>query len=68
MGEASDLLTPREAAAYVRRSPRTLARERSLGIGPSYVKLGAKVFYRRTHLDAWVDQHVVEPVRSRGIR
>ena len=48
------LNTTPEAAAYLRLSKPTLERFRLTGGGPSYVKLGRAVRYRRADLDAWV--------------
>jgi excisionase family DNA binding protein len=54
MPHISDLLTPDEAAACLRCAKQTLARWRCEGGGPAYVKMGARVLYRRADLDAWV--------------
>ena len=51
--ESSDYFTATEAAAYMRLAPGTLANRRSSGDGPAYLKLGARVVYRRSDLDAW---------------
>lgn len=51
-------LTSFEAAHYLRLSPSTLAAYRVKGSGPQYIKLGAKVVYRRTDLEAWVNENV----------
>ena len=51
----SDLLTTLEAARYLRLSHRTLERYRVTGEGPIYRKLGSRVLYRRSDLDAWRD-------------
>ena len=52
-------LDTREAAAIVRRSPRTLERLRLTGQGPAYRKPGkglrSKVPYRLADLEAWVE-------------
>ena len=54
----NDLLTTAEAAAYVGLSPRTLERYRVTGEGPTYLKVGRRVLYRRTDLDKWLDMKV----------
>ena len=54
-------LTPAEAAAYVRRSIRTLARMRAEGRGPSYHQHGNKVLYALSSLRAWMFQNTVTP-------
>jgi hypothetical protein len=52
-------LDTREAAAIVRKSPRTLERLRLTGLGPPYRKPGkglrSKVLYRLADLEAWVE-------------
>ena len=52
-GPTPDLLTTLEAAAMLRLSPRTLERYRVTGEGPPFIKLGGRVFYRRSDLIAW---------------
>lgn len=34
--------------------------KRHLGGGPRYIKLGRKVFYRRSDVQAWIDSNVME--------
>ncbi len=58
-------LSPPDTAAYLGLSDRTLARYRSQGIGPSYVRTPHKIIYRRADLDAWLQAHAVQPVRER---
>ncbi len=48
------LLTPTEAAAYLRVASKTLANWRVQGGGPVYVKYGRVVRYRQADLEAWV--------------
>lgn len=60
-----DLLEQEDAAAYLRKAPRTLEQWRHQGRGPAYSKSGRTVLYRRRDLDAWVDANRVEP-RSQG--
>lgn len=55
---ASKLLTTKEAATYLRLSPRSLERYRVEGGGPRYFKAGAgkraPVRYRIEDLEAWL--------------
>jgi hypothetical protein len=51
------LLTEREAAEFVRHAPGTLQNKRVNGDGPAFLKVGAKVLYRREDLLAWVEGH-----------
>jgi predicted DNA-binding transcriptional regulator AlpA len=46
---------PKTAAPRVGNSPSTLAKRRMDGTGPEYLKIGRKVFYRQSALDAWLD-------------
>lgn len=54
----SPFLTTKEAAAYLRMSPRSIERLRIEGKGPPYKKCGkgkkAKVLYAIDDLDAWL--------------
>jgi hypothetical protein len=50
----SELLPPPAAAAYVNLSENTLAGGRSYGTGPAYIKIGGRIFYMRSDLDAWI--------------
>jgi hypothetical protein len=51
---ASRYLGTKDAAAYVRFSPRTLEKMRCVGGGPRYLKRGKKVLYAVEDLDAWL--------------
>lgn len=53
------------AAEYLGVSEQTLARMRSEGKGPRYVKLGGRVFYRRTDLEAYIESNTFETDDSR---
>lgn len=50
------------AADYLKLTVSTLEKMASRKTGPAYIKLsGRAVRYRRSDLDAWVEQHVVTP-------
>jgi predicted DNA-binding transcriptional regulator AlpA len=49
------LRTP-EAARFLGLSGRTLEKHRSYGTGPRYSKLGGRVVYALSDLQAWVDR------------
>ena len=53
------LLTPDEAAAYLKLSKSWLAKARLNGNGPAYHKLGGSVRYSLTALQQWIksNQH-----------
>lgn len=59
MKSASDLpprfLTTPEAARLLGLSPRTLEKHRVYGTGPVYRKLGGRVVYAVSDLQAWAD-------------
>lgn len=57
---ATEFLTTREAAAYVKLSRQYLeiARYRGDGSGPRYVKLERAVRYRKSDLDSWMAAHL----------
>ena len=52
------LFSTAQASQYVGMARQTLARLRVEGSGPAYFKLGSKVAYRRSTLDAWLAERV----------
>jgi excisionase family DNA binding protein len=50
-------LSVKEAAAYVPVAKGTLDKLRILGGGPRFIKIGKKVLYDMTDLDAWIEEH-----------
>lgn len=54
----NQLRTTDEAAARLRANPRTMERWRMDGVGPAFVKVGARVYYRDRDLDEWVESQV----------
>jgi len=63
LSHEGEYLTTHQAAAYAAHSPNTLKAYRVQGRGPSFVKVGKKVLYRRSDLDQWLFQHLVDPAR-----
>ena len=55
--ETSRFVIQTEAAEILRVSPRTLERLRVTGEGPRFVKIGRRVLYRASDLEAWADTH-----------
>lgn len=53
MNTEMNYLIEEEAAAYLRISPQTLRRWRSVGRGPAYHKIGGAVRYRLADLDTF---------------
>lgn len=62
----TDLMNTREAASYLRLGKPTIERFRITGEGPSYLKLGGAVRYRRCDLDAWLESRLVQSTSERG--
>lgn len=60
----SEYLSPDEAADLLGKSPATLARWRGDGVGPSYIKLGHSIRYRRADLDEFMRASRVETDRT----
>jgi excisionase family DNA binding protein len=59
--DSRTLLTPREAAEFLGLPESTLAQWRSQRRGPPYIKLELRlVRYRRSDLEAYLGQHLVE--------
>lgn len=54
------------AAKYIGLAPHTLSKMRSEGRGPRYLKVGNRVFYRLSDLDAYLERSVVETADSRA--
>jgi hypothetical protein len=49
-------LLEEEAAALMRQNQRTLRYWRAQGIGPRWAKLGRRIVYRRSDVQAWIDE------------
>lgn len=48
------LLTTEDLAAEVRRPPSTVRYWRHIGYGPTGFRVGKRVLYRRSEVDAWL--------------
>lgn len=55
----TNMIRPEEAANYLNLSPKTLARWRWAGRGPSFHKLGSAVRYSIEELDSFISDAVV---------
>ena len=64
--QSTVLLTPERAAACLGVAKQSLAKWRVSGIGPGFVKVGARVFYRPQDLDAWLETRVRHSTSDRG--
>jgi predicted DNA-binding transcriptional regulator AlpA len=61
--DAAALLNEKEAGRFLSMSYRTLQSWRSAGEGPSYLKLGRSIRYRRSDLLTWVDENQRNVIR-----
>jgi helix-turn-helix protein len=60
IAHASNYLNNDEAAAYLKLSPRTLEKQRTLGGGPRFRKFGRRVMYALADLEAWANARACE--------
>jgi len=56
----TEFLTTNEVATLTRTAPQTWRRYRCQGKGPRYTRIGTKVLYRSSDLQAWLDARTVE--------
>ena len=61
--QTKELLNEKEVQREYGLNARTLQRERSLGTGVPYVKMGRRVLYKRTDLDKFIEKHTVGDYR-----
>ncbi len=62
-----DIMTAIEAGVYLRTSESRLAKLRHFGGGPVYIAQSARrVLYRRSDLDAWLDDRARTSTSDRG--
>ncbi|WP_275484641.1 helix-turn-helix domain-containing protein [Pseudovibrio sp. Ad14] len=59
-------MKPRQSAEYLQLSHATLAKWRSVGGGPSYSKLGSRVYYSQSDLDAFLKARKLNHTASRA--
>lgn len=50
------LLRASDAAEFLGVSRATLAKWRVYGFGPAFIKIGARVSYRMSDINAWLDE------------
>lgn len=62
--EIAKLMDTAEAAVYLRLAKQTLAKWRSQGRGPSFVRLHGSVFYRLSELDQFIEAGVTAPEKK----
>ena len=61
MFEAGKLYFTNDPALLVIGRPSTLAHWRSEGRGPAFIKIGRRVAYRGSDLNAWLDDRRIRP-------
>jgi hypothetical protein len=62
---ADEMITPAQLAQEWQTSEVSLAQQRYRGKGPRFVKLGARVMYRRTDIREYLDANTVEQTSRR---
>jgi len=53
-------MSSKRTARYLDIAEQTLNNWRHLGRGPIFSKIGKKILYRRSDVDAWLDAHRVK--------
>jgi hypothetical protein len=56
-----ELIADINLAAELQQKVNTLTSWRNRGVGPAYVKIGRRVFYRRSDVSAWLAAQRREP-------
>ncbi len=55
------LLRPKQAGKILHKPEATLTDWRYRNYGPEYVRQGRSIFYRRSALERWIEEHTVRP-------
>lgn len=55
-----------EAADFLRSTVKTLANWRAAGSGPRFYRMGSRIFYRKSDLQAWWDSHCFRSISEYG--
>ena len=55
------MLTPEQAAVYLKISPWTLQQYKRQGRGPRFAKIGRYVMYPMKELEKWIESLTVDP-------
>jgi Helix-turn-helix domain len=61
----SDLIPEDDAAGILQQKPGTLRQWRWQHRGPSYIKIGKRIFYRKSALAEWVTAQARNPSPAR---
>jgi hypothetical protein len=60
------LLTPQEAADWLRMKKQTLANWRCQGGGPAFLRVGSKIFYPLSKIKEYLDRNVYNRTSDYG--
>jgi hypothetical protein len=64
-----ELLTEKEISPLLRLNVKTIQQWRQLKRGPRFVKLGGRIFYRRSDVEDFINRNVVDThADGRGAR
>lgn len=61
---ADDLMTTQQVAKHLDVSDRTLERWRHLRVGPRYIQRGRFIRYKRSDVEAWLEDGAVHQLRK----
>lgn len=62
--DPEELVSEKEAAEILFQKPTTLTAWRHENRGPAYLKIGRRVFYRRSDINSWLGAQRREPVAA----
>lgn len=51
------LLSPKIAAQFLTMTENRLAKYRHTGGGPTFIRLGRRIFYRESDIEAWIEKN-----------
>lgn len=62
------LISAEQAASILNISPSTLAKMRLSGVSPRFIKLGRRVAYRPSDLEAWIEAQSFQSTTEYGCK
>jgi hypothetical protein len=65
---ALEILSTEDYARLTRRKPQSIRRERMRGDGPPFFRIGRRVFYRATDIEAWTAERIVQSTAEETVR
>ena len=63
--QPQNTLSEEDGAQYLGMSKAWLRKQRRFGAGPAYVRLGRRIVYMRSDLDALIQRGRIDPARAR---